>query len=282
MWLLLGALLGSSHLASAKERLTWLLRDLPPLTIFEGSQKSQGAVDQMLALLMEQMPEYEHSILRVNRARALQMLQEGGFNCDATLLWTPERARFIHFSVPSMGTLSNGLIVRNQDKDMVAPFLVDGRVDLKALLASQTARLGMVGERSYSSPVDALLKATPSHNLIPHYGSDAVRSLLQMQNLGRLKWLLAYWPEVRYLSQELGQPLEDLTFYPIQGVADYQFIHVGCSDTPLGHAAIDHIDQLLLKLRQDRLPPLYARWLDDHTRDTYLREARHFFEADAP
>jgi len=275
-------LLGAPVLASAKERLTWLLRDLPPLTIFEGSRKSQGAVDQMLALLMEQMPEYDHSILRVNRARALQMLQEGGFNCDATLLWTPERARFIHFSVPSMGTLSNGLIVRQQDKDMVSPFLVDGRVDLKALLASQTARLGMVGERSYSSPVDTLLKATPADNLTAHYGSDAVRSLLQMQNLGRLKWLLGYWPEVRYLSEELGQPLDSLTFYPIQGMADYQFIHVGCSDTPLGHAAVSHINELLLKLRKDTLPPLYARWLDDQNREIYMRDAQHFFDEDAP
>lgn len=70
----------------------------------------------MLAMLIERMPEYDHSIQRVNRARALQMLQEGGFNCDPTLLWTPERARFIHFSVPSMGTLSNGLVVRKQDQ----------------------------------------------------------------------------------------------------------------------------------------------------------------------
>lgn len=275
-------LLGMSGIVSAKERLTWLLRDLPPLTIFEGSRNGQGAVDQMLGLLMAQMPEYEHAVIRVNRARALQMLQEGGFNCDATLLWTPERAQFIHFSVPSMGTLSNGLIVRKQDRDMVAPFLVDGRVDLKALLASQTARLGMVGERSYSSPVDALLKAAPADSLTPHYGSDAVSSLLQMQNLGRLKWLLGYWPEVRYLSQELGQPQDALSFYPIQGMADYQFIHVGCSNTPLGREAITHINRLLLELRQETLPPLYAQWLDEQGRQMYLHDARRFFTDDTP
>ena len=39
-------------MAVAKERLTWLLRDLPPLTIFEGSRKGQGAVDQLLAQLI--------------------------------------------------------------------------------------------------------------------------------------------------------------------------------------------------------------------------------------
>lgn len=266
----------------AKEKLIWLLRDLPPLTIFEGSRKGQGAVDQMLKKLIEQMPEYDHDILRVNRARALQMLQEHGFNCDPTLLWTPERARFIHFSMPSMGTLSNGLVVRKQDQAMVAPFLVDNVIDLKALLASHTAVLGMVAERSYSTPIDGLLRETAEENLRPHYGSDAVRSLLQMQHLGRLKWLLAYWPEVRYLSQELGLRQDDLIFYPIQGVANYQFIHVGCTDTPLGHEAVTRINQLLLNLRGTVLPPLYAQWLDPQMHDSYLEDARRFFEEDAP
>ena len=269
-------------MAVAKERLTWLLRDLPPLTIFEGSRKGQGAVDQLLAQLLEQLPEYDHSILRVNRARAMQMLAEPSFTCDPTLLWTPERAKFIHFSVPSMGTLSNGLIVRKQDAAMVEPFLVDGKVDLKALLASHTSRLGMVAERSYSTPVDILLKATPPDTLTPHYGNDAVRSLLQMQNLGRLKWLLGYWPEVRYLAGELGQPLDALTFYPIQGMAPYQFIHVGCSDTAQGREAVSHIDELLLKMRDAHLPQLYAEWLDEQTRETYLLDAQRFFVEDHP
>lgn len=269
-------------MATAKDRLTWLLRDLPPLTIFEGSRKGQGAVDQWLVQLIEQLPEYDHSILRVNRARAMQMLAEPSFTCDPTLLWTPERAKFIHFSIPSMGTLSNGLIVRKQDAAMVEPFLVDGKVDLKALLDSHTSRLGMVAERSYSPPVDILLKAAPADTLTPHYGNDAVRSLLQMQSLGRLKWLLGYWPEVRYLTGELGQSLDTLSFYPIQGMAQYQFIHVGCSDTPQGHEAVSHINERLLKVRENHLPHLYAEWLDEQTRDTYMRDAAHFFIEDRP
>lgn len=271
-------LLSASGIAAARERLVWLLRDLPPLTMFEGSQKNRGAVDQLLAMLTERMPEYDHSIQRVNRARALQMLREPGFNCDPTLLRTPERDQFIHFSLPSMGTLSNGLIIRKQDQKLIEPFLVEDHVDLKALLASQPEKLGMVAERSYSTPIDDILRDTPRDRLAPHYGVDAVRSLLQMQFLGRLKWLLGYWPEVRYLSQELGQPLDDLVFYPIQGVAEYQFIHVGCSRTVLGEQAIAHINQLLLDMRRDVLPPLYAQWLDPQTREVYMEDARHFFD----
>ena len=83
--------------AEARERLLWLVRDLPPFTIFEGPAKGQGVIDQLLPMLITRMPEYDHSIIRVNRARGLQMLQEPSFTCDPTLLWTPERARYVHF-----------------------------------------------------------------------------------------------------------------------------------------------------------------------------------------
>lgn len=63
----------------------------------------------MLPLLIGQMPEYDHSIVRVNRARGIQMLQDrNSFTCDPTLLWTAERAEYVRFSMPSLGVLSGG------------------------------------------------------------------------------------------------------------------------------------------------------------------------------
>ncbi|MNC59712.1 hypothetical protein D3C75_1095410 [compost metagenome] len=60
-------------------------------------------------------------------------------------------------------------------------------------------------------------------------------------------------------------------------MARYQFIHVGCADTPLGREAIGHIDQLLKSLRRDTLPQLYAQWLDPQSRERYLQDSRQFF-----
>lgn len=150
--LLLGLLLclGLPAPASAKERLFWLLRDLPPLTIFEGTGKGQGVIDRLLPLLIEQMPEYDHSIVRVNRARGIQMLQAPTFTCDPTLLWTPERARYVHFSIPSLGVLSSGLVVRRKDQHLLDPYLHNQQVDLQTLLGSTALKLGVVAQRSYS------------------------------------------------------------------------------------------------------------------------------------
>ncbi|HEN8800721.1 TPA: TIGR02285 family protein [Pseudomonas putida] len=265
--------------ASARERLFWLVRDLPPFTIFEGSEKGQGVIDQLLPILIGQMPEYDHSIVRVNRARGIQMLQDpNSFTCDPTLLWTPERARYVHFSMPSLGVLSGGLVLRRENQALVEPFLSGQDVDLLALFKQPALKLGIVAERSYGTQIDTILGQLPGTSLSRHYGNDATANLLQMQQLGRLRMVLGYWPEVRYLIQQQGGSLTEYQFHPAQGVERYQFLHVGCSDSPLGRAAVAHIDQLLPALRHDVLPGLYARWLDPALRGDYLDDSKRFFE----
>ncbi|MGE8058287.1 TIGR02285 family protein [Pseudomonas sp. NPDC089547] len=265
--------------ASAKERLFWLVRDLPPFTIFEGPEKGQGVVDQLLPRLIGQMPEYDHTVLRVTRARGIQMLQDRNtFTCDPTLLWTPERAEFVRFSLPSLGVLSGGLVLRKENQALVAPYLDGQQVDLHGLLSTAPLKLGIVAERSYGTQIDSILRQLPDSALSRHYGSDATANLLQMQQLGRLRMVLGYWPEVRYLIQQQGGSLDDYQFHPVQGVERYQFLHVGCSDSELGRAAVAHIDQLLPALRRDVLPGLYAHWLDPALREDYLEESKRFFE----
>ncbi|MBF8701697.1 TIGR02285 family protein [Pseudomonas putida] len=265
--------------ASAKERIFWLVRDLPPFTIFEGPEKGQGVIDQLLPLLIRQMPEYDHSIVRVNRARGIQMLQDPkSFTCDPTLLWTPDRAEYVRFSVPSLGVLSGGLVLRKDSEALVAPYLDGQEIDLHGLLSKTPLKLGVVAERSYGTQIDAILRQLPDTAFSRHYGNDATANLLQMQQLGRLRMVLGYWPEVRYLVELQAGALADYKFHPVKGVNRYQFLHVGCSNSELGREAIAHIDQLLPALRRDVLPGLYARWLDPALQEDYLEESKRFFE----
>ncbi|MGE8385605.1 MAG: TIGR02285 family protein, partial [Pseudomonas putida] len=212
---------------TAKERIFWLVRDLPPFTVFDGPEKGQGVIDHLLPLLIGQMPEYDHSIVRVNRARGIQMLQDrNSFTCDPTLLWTPQRAEYVRFSMPSLGVLSGGLVLRKENQALVAPYLDGHQVDLRGLLSNDSLKLGIVAERSYGTRIDAILRQLPGSALSRHYGNDATANLLQMQQLGRLRMVLGYWPEVRYLIQQQGGALADYQFHPVQGVERYQFLHV--------------------------------------------------------
>ncbi|MET0848814.1 MAG: TIGR02285 family protein [Pseudomonas sp.] len=270
--------LATPVLAQPKETLIWLLRDLPPTMIFEGPKKGQGIVDQLLPLLIAGMPQYEHALMRVNRARGLQMLQEESFTCDPSLVWTKAREQWIVFSIPAFRAVSNGLVIRREDRAALDPFLIDGEVDLAALLASGGKKLGVVAERSYGQVLDALLKLAPPDVLTSHYGNDALASLLQMQRLGRLQMVLGYWPEIRYQANREHIADDQLEFYPVRGTGKYLSGHIGCSNTPQGRQAILEINQLLRTLPHDRLDQLYADWLDPERRTHYLKETKAFFE----
>jgi uncharacterized protein (TIGR02285 family) len=279
--LILLSCLSSTVWAQPKETLIWLLRDLPPTMILEGPKKGQGIIDQMLPLLIAGMPQYQHALMRVNRARGMQMLHEASFTCDPSLVWTKEREQWITFSIPAFRAVSNGLVVRQEDRAVLEPFLVDGEVDLAAMLASGRKKVGVVAERSYGQFLDTLLKQALPDALTRHYGNDALGSLLQMLRLGRLQVVLGYWPEIRYKANQAQIADDQLEFYPVKGTGKYLSGHIGCSNTPQGRKAIDEINQLLRTMPHDRLDQQYADWLDPQRRSEYLKEAKAFFEHQA-
>jgi len=279
----LGLLSGliSPALAQPKEHLFWLLRDLPPLTIFEGPKKGQGVIDQLMPLLIAGMPQYEHTLIRVNRARGIQMLHEESFTCDPSLVWSREREQWITYSIPAFRVVSNGLVIRREDRSVLEPFLSNGAVDLAALLASGRQKVGVIAERRYGEFLDTLLQQAPAGALTPHYGNDALGSLLQMQRLGRLQVVLGYWPEIRYQAHQENLADEQLEFYPVKGTGNYMPVYIGCSNTPQGRQAISEINRLLRALPREHLDPLYADWLDPQRRKNYLEETKAFFEHQA-
>lgn len=264
--------------ANAEDTLIWLLRDLPPLTIFEGPRKGQGALDQLLPMLIERLPEYRHQVLHVNRARGMQMLREPTFTCDPSLLWTPERARYIVFSNQAFRVVSNGVTVRRNQQASMAPFIVDGQFDLQAFLDAHNARIGAIAERSYGAVIDERLKQADPHKLAFHHGNDALGSLLQMQRLGRLEAVLGYWPEIYYHAMQQNIASQDLSFYPIKGSAPYQGTHIGCSNTAQGQQAIERINQVLREIPQEQVQQSYASWLAPAMRERYLQDNPSFFQ----
>jgi uncharacterized protein (TIGR02285 family) len=276
--LAVSSLFGMPGTSYAKDTLIWLLRDMPPVTIFSGPDQGKGAMDQLLPLLMARMPEYEHLLMHVNRARGMQMLREESFTCDPTLLWTPERAKIITFSIPTYAVRSNGLIIQRQDIQKFAPFMDGKSIDLTTLLESKSVRLGIVAERSYGLVIDPILKSVPQDALNLHYGNDAIGSLLQMERMGRLDALISYWPEARYQAHQQGMQDQDLMFLPVKGVPKYQFTHIGCSNTPQGRQAMDIINREMRVLRKTRLIDLYAQWLPAPQRKEYLQDAKAFFD----
>ncbi|WP_050483164.1 TIGR02285 family protein [Pseudomonas sp. Ant30-3] len=275
--LLLLATPTSSAFAQPKQTLVWLLRDLPPLMIFEGPEKSRGVIDQLLPLLIARMPQYQHILMRVNRARGLQILQEQTLVCDAALNRSEVREQWIVFTAPVFRAMSNVLAVRRSDQEFLKPFIKEGEVDLGALLANGDEKLGVIAERNYGDHLDAVIQHAPASSLTLHYGNDALGSLLQMQRLGRLRMLLGYRPEIRYQARHQGIAEDELQFFPIRDTGKYLSGYIGCSATTQGRQVIREIDQLLRTLPRAAVSQAYAAWLDPESRHDYLEASRLFF-----
>ena len=264
MWagLLTSALLFWASDSLAAEKLIWLLRDLPPLTMHEGPQKGRGIIDQLLPVLIANMPQYQHVIMQVNRARSIQMLEGSQLSCDPMLVWNHDRAKRIAYSTPIIGLHSNGLVIRRKDQPLIAPFVHDDSIDLPAMLNSQSVKLGLVAKRSYGTWIDDQLSHGPTNQFFTHYGNDALGSLLQMQQAGRLQTLLGYWPEIQAKAAQYGVSSTALAFYPIQGAPPYQPIYVGCSKTPEGQRAIASINTVLANLAHEPQTSSETYWID--------------------
>ena len=246
--LIASLMLGWVPASQAAPTLIWLLRDLPPLTVFHGPQKGQGVIDKMMPDLIANMPQYQHIVMQVNRARALQMLEEQSLACDPALVWNPARALSIVYSEPVTELHSNGMAILREDRQRLQPFIHDDKVDLPGLLKAQTLKLGVIAKRSYGVWIDNQLARGPASQIVMHYGSDPLASLLQMQQAGRMPALLGYWPEIQAKASQQGLSPDALMFYPIQGAPEFQPIYVGCTDTPEGREVISHVNSILLKL----------------------------------
>lgn len=252
--LLTSALLAWAPLSLAKEKLIWLLRDLPPLTVADGPQKGQGLIDHLIPALIAGMPQYQHVIVRVNRARAIQMLEKSPLTCDPALVWNPTRAYSIAYSTPIAGLPGNGLVIRREDQPQIAPYVLDQKVDLQAMLKAHALKLGIIAKRSYGVWIDDQLSESPQSQIFIHHGNDPLGSLLQMQHAGRLQAMLGYWTEIQEKATQQGFAPESLIFYAIQGSPTYQPIYVGCSNTEEGREAIRSINSILVNFRHESEP----------------------------
>lgn len=263
--------------AESKPRLVWMIRDLPPFNILQGPLKNEGIADNMLRLLQARLPQYNHVLAVANQARAKQMLSSGALICDSGMLKSPEREEIMYFSIITLGLQTNGVMIRRQQEQELAPFIDNGQFDLPAFIATDQYSLGTLVGRSYGPQIDAELAQLKADKLVVHYGIEASRSLLRMQQHGRITAVLGYGPELRYNGELEQMDLDQLSFYPIKGAPPYLMGYVGCSKTPQGLEAIQRINKAVRELRQGEIVQLYANWLDKRSRAAYLEAAKGFF-----
>ena len=271
-------MLAGATVSSARDSLIWLEADAPPFFIHEGLLKGQGYEDLITDILQKSLPEYSHTKTKANITRHYYEFQQGEKVCNVGLYKTPEREKFMYFSIPSFFTYPTVLII---DKSKWAAFGKAKSVKLEDIMKSKKLIIGRGENRSYGKFVDDILnKYGTKENIFASEGQDLSLNLFKMLKLDRLDGLIGLPEEAMYQAERLGirDQIVTIAIEENQTSPESWFSYVACSKTEWGKQAIARINSALLEQRPtDEYRAAYERWLDESSLEGYRKLYKDVF-----
>lgn len=255
----------------------WLVMHFPPIYI-RGDSGATGWGDETIRLLNNAIPDASISYREINIARGMREMHASPDLCSASLYKSAEREAFITFSEPVYWLYSNHALVNQGARDLIAPFLIDGALDLQQLIEKAPARLAVINERSYGPSLDqqlARIAFGPGQRTDVAGGNTEL--LMRMLWAGRVDLVLGNPVEHYYFSQLYDLDMDKVLVLPLHGEAPYTLGYIGCSKSPQGDALVAAFNPWILKHRQETIPGFIARWLPESMRAGYLQATRDFF-----
>lgn len=253
----------------AENEITWMEAEFPPGYIHDGPFAGQGYEDVITAILQNNLPEYTHHRIICNLARMTHEFQQGKQVCNVALYKTPEREKFMEFSIPSTFSFPNRLIVLKKN---LQNFGNSSQVSLEDIMKKKL-KIGISRDRSYSVTIDAILnKYKPAEHIVVHSGKDVFETLLKMLIMNRIDCMLGLPEEVIYVAEQLGVKDQIATLGITETEEKYEtwLGYVACSKTDWGKQLIQKINRILLEHRKTpQYRGAYERWLDSNSIETY-------------
>ncbi|MCK7550849.1 hypothetical protein [Marinobacter goseongensis] len=263
----------SQENTESREVVEWLAPYFPPFHKHP-DRGDFGYFDQLHSELIEGLPEYDHRFTQANYSRILYNAKLGRSFCSQALIKTPERAPFFHFSRPIIPMLSQGLIVRTDALPRLPGDQSDPNrpVSLVAVLSSGFGPIGYLKHRTYSKPVDDLLRTYEEDN--PEntdlYGSARTNEVLAgMLLTGRLVAILGTASEVDQLTPD-QKASKAFTFRPLTETPEYSQLHYACTRDDRGRDIIELLNVRFTELKvQSRAKELYQSTLSGASAERY-------------
>jgi len=224
----------------------WLHPGQPPLHISEGYGAGMGSVDRTEAFFRTHLENCRSSADSANYKRIILMLKQKKNACCVALYKTPEREKFIQFSIPYRVVLSNALIIPEAQRSKFEPFInSEGAISLPRII-EKGFRIGLAKGRVYRGLIDEMLQKNKNNpNLVKHAGShNMITNLIGMMNEGRIDAIIGYPYEAHYAAKTLKMKA-DIISIPIAGMDDYGLTFVGCSKTEEGKEIIKKLNAII-------------------------------------
>ncbi|MBN1546718.1 MAG: TIGR02285 family protein [Syntrophaceae bacterium] len=254
--------LSSASVLAEECEIFWIHPEQAPLSIKKGYGAGKGTIDRMETFFAKALKDCRHSYESGNYDRILRMIRKKENACCIPMYITPEREKFIVFSVPYQIVMSNALIVSDSGRKKLEPFIgPDGKVMLEDVVANGL-RIGVAKGRIYRGIIDQIIeKHKNSPGIVEHPGpQQMVDSLIEMMIEGRIDALIAYPWEAQYVAKVKRVKVYSL---PIAGMDDYGLTSVGCSKTKEGEEIIRRLNKIILEHRTTpEFMDFAEHWLD--------------------
>ena len=269
------------HAQNSENEIIWLRAHFPPASILKGPAAGTGTVDRMQILLERELPTITHIKMDGNYKRILHELKSRKPACATAILKTPEREKFVYYSVPFIVIYPNGLVIEKVMIDKVRKFIdAEGRVDLGKLILQGNLKIGYSSGRAYGQAIDnAVNQHKGSPNLEPLYHTLFLGILKMIEGKRDVQGAFGFAREIGYFKK-IGQLKEDFIWLPIAGMPSHLLGHMGCAKTPWGAKMIQQINKILIENRAtDQALSFYSDYLDRTMRNDYHVQARAVFKA---
>lgn len=257
------------------DTIPWYVSHAPPSVFTDGELKGQGFIDRALALIQQELPQYQHKIISSDIATATSHWQQGKQLCFPALVKTQKRESFVYYTQMSVMHPSNYIAMSPQLAEQKGQAT---QADLQALLEDGDIYLGVRAGFAFGPVIDELIAKHGLNSTMIFQEEQSLRDLYQLLATNRIDYLIGYPFESAYVLSQLNMQ-KMVVNLPIKGVPAFSMGAVGCTKNAWGKKVTTDIDFALGRLkRQSRYREALASWLEDvvdqHAFDRFYQE--HF------
>lgn len=254
---------GDDSQAEPATEISWAVTNWPPFDAINGVEQGY-AQSRLRQALIKALPQYQHSLIAMNRLGAESEAREGTKLCMNSSLNVAYRHDFFAYSRPEIVFLPRYLVAR---ADLAASLQLPEPThirDLDTVLDGRT--LALITGFYYHPEVDALRARMPdSISDIPH-GSDPVR----LVQAGRGDFAMVYPSQVEMFRRQPGDGPEP-ALYPLADFGNSRTTYVTCTKGPWGEAVLADINAAIDTLSETPLwRDIHLDWIPRSLHNDYL------------
>ena len=228
--------------ATGKETIIWPYLCFKPVYICQDETLVDGSGYHILNLMWENLADYDHEPILMPIQRILEFAKKGKHQLFYGLYKTPEREKFLYFSLPCRISTPTYVVVRKED---LPKFGHRRQVSLQALLENKNLTFLHLKSISFGKGIDELLeKYKGGENILTEYDTEnLIKKSLKLLMAGRIDYMLSV-DGTRFDASDLGVQ-DKIAFISIKEQNHYDIGYIAAPKTEWGKALIDRINKVL-------------------------------------